>query len=92
MKSWESTVKQEKRGKPMSEKDEDNAYPIEIGDHDSIINALKSISDIEIVNSLLMLESKGFKHLSEKLSKAIDLIMEVWDELEKKKVDYRIGV
>ncbi|MFX1453739.1 MAG: hypothetical protein ACFFDB_00055 [Promethearchaeota archaeon] len=72
--------------------DEDNVYPVEDGDHDSIINALASINDIEIYNSHLMLEKKGFIELSKKLEKVMDLIIEVFEELKAKKVDYRIGV
>jgi len=55
----------------------DNEYPIWDGDHDSIINALKSITNIKIYNSLHKLEKHGFIQLSKRLSKVSELIHSV---------------
>lgn len=70
----------------------ENEYPIKNGDHDSIINSLSSISSVEIYNSYLKLEEKGYIRLSNRLGKASELIESVISDLTDKKIDFRIGV
>lgn len=70
----------------------ENEYPIENGDHDSIINSLSSISSIELYNSYLKLEEEDYIQLSKRLGKALELIESVVSDLRKRKVDFRIGV
>jgi hypothetical protein len=75
----------------MSKKDEDNEYPIEEGDNDSIINGLCAIDGLELNNSYEMLKEKGYIQLSNRIGKAMELIESVIADLREKKVDFRIG-